>query len=199
MIDMVAQTFELLQQAIDWVLIAVVIGMGVLLLLRAVLLRISPFGWAAYYVRRATDPLVWPIAQHMPDNASAAPLILVIATLIGAFFFKWMANDVLRSLVGVLYGVSAGDLLQIIGWLFYGAVAILLVLIIARIVFSWLPFMRDGKLMWTLHSLTEPIMGPFRQIIPSLGMFDLSPIILILLLQFAQNAIQSVFGLYGIR
>lgn len=199
MIDLVAQTIGLIQQMLDWVLIALVIVMVVLLLLRAIFLRVSPFGWAAYYVRRATDPFVWPIAQHMPDNASAAPLILVIATLIGAYFFKWLANDVLRSIVGLLYGMSSGDLLQMIGWLLNGAITILLVLIIARIVFSWLPFLRDGRLMWTLYKLTEPIMGPFRKIVPPLGMFDLSPILLILLLQFAQNAIQSVFGLYGIR
>ena len=49
--------------------------------------------------------------------------------------------------------------------------------------------------MWTLYSLTEPIMGPFRQIVPPLGMFDLSPILLILLLQIVQSAIQSVFEL----
>ena len=196
MVDVVVQAIVLIQQAIDWVLIALVIGVVALLVLRAILLRVDPFGWAAYYVRRTTDPLVWPIAQHMPDNASAAPLILVIATLIGAFFFKWVTNDVLTALVGLLTGVASGNPLQIIGWLLYGAVAILLVLIIARIVFSWLPFVRGGRFMWTLYSLTEPVMGPFRQIVPPLGMFDLSPILLILLLQIAQNAIQSVFGLY---
>ena len=195
MVDMVAQTIILIQQAIDWVLVALVIGMVALLLLRAVLLRINSFGWSAYYVRRITEPLVWPIAQHMPGNAAAAPLILVIATLIGAFFFKWLTNDVLRALIGMLHGISSGEILHVIGWLLYGAVAILLVLIIARIVFSWLPFVREGKFMWTLYSLTEPIMGPFRQIVPSLGMFDLSPILLILLLQVVQSAIQSIFEL----
>ncbi len=196
MVDVVAQAIVLIQQALDWVLIALVVGVVVVMILRAVLLRVHPFGWAAYYVRRATDPLVWPIAQHMPDNASAAPLILVIATLIGAFFFKWLTNDVMFSLHGLLRGISSGKILHIIGWLLYGTVAILLVLIIVRIVFSWLPFVRGGRLMWTLYNLTEPIMGPFRQIVPPLGMFDLSPILLILLLQFARNAIQSVFGLY---
>ncbi len=195
MVDMVAQTIILMQEAIDWVLVALVIGMVALLLLRAVLLRINSFGWSAYYVRRVTEPLVWPIAQHMPGNAAAAPLILVIATLIGAFFFKWLTNDVLRALIGMLHGISSGEILHVIGWLLYGAVAILLVLIIARIVFSWLPFVRGGRFMWTLYSLTEPIMGPFRQIVPSLGMFDLSPILLILLLQVVQSAIQSIFEL----
>ena len=194
MIDVVAQAIILIQQAIDWVLVALVIGMVALLLLRAILVRMN-FGWSQYYVRRATDPLLWPIAQHMPGNTGAAPLILLIATLIGAFFVKWLTNDVLYALVGLLHGISSGEILHIIGWLLYGLIALLLVLIIARIVFSWLPFVRGGRFMWTLYSLTEPIMGPFRQIVPPLGMFDLSPILLILLLQFAQSAIQSVFEL----
>ena len=110
MVDVVVQAVVFIQQAIDWLLIALVIGTVVLLLLRAVLLRVNPFGWVAYYVRRATDPLVWPIAQHLPDNAAAAPLILLIATLIGAFFFKWVTNDVLTALVGLLTGVGVWQL-----------------------------------------------------------------------------------------
>ncbi len=195
MIYLLLDAFVLLQKAVDWLLIALVIGVVVLVLLRVLLLQINPFGWLSYYVRRLTDPMIWPIAQHMPGNANAAPLILIIATLVGAFFFKWMLADVLTALRGLLSGVDSGDLLQIIGWVLYGVVAVLLVLIVARIVFSWLPFIRDGRLMWMLYRLTEPVMGPFRQLIPPLGMFDLSPMLLIFLLQFAQNAIRSIFEL----
>jgi YggT family protein len=195
MIYLLLDAFVLLQKAVDWLLIALVIGVVVLVLLRVLLLQINPFGWVSYYVRRLTDPMIWPIAQHMPGNANAAPLILIIATLVGAFLFKWMLADVLTALRGLLSGVDSGDLLQIIGWVLYGVVAVLLVLIVARIVFSWLPFIRDGRLMWMLYRLTEPVMGPFRQLIPPLGMFDLSPMLLIFLLQFAQNAIRSIFEL----
>ena len=38
-------------------------------------------------------------------------------------------------------------------------------------------------------------MAPFRRLIPPLGMFDLSPILLILLLNFAKAAVLTVFGL----
>ncbi len=36
-----------------------------------------------------------------------------------------------------------------------------------------------------LEAVTEPLLGPFRRIIPNLGGIDISPIIVILLLQFA--------------
>ncbi|MBT3602992.1 MAG: YggT family protein [Candidatus Latescibacteria bacterium] len=195
MIDLVKDAVVLLKMAVDWVLVVVVLGVVVLMVLRWLLLKVQPFGWASYSVRRATDPLIWPIAQVMPANQDAAPMFLILGVLMGAFFFKWLTDDLIQAFLGLLYGVSSGMPLQMIGWLLYGAVAVLLVLIVARIVFSWLPFMRDGHLMLKLHQLTEPVMGPFRQIIPQIGMFDLSPILLILLLQFAQNAIVRVLGL----
>lgn len=195
MIELIQEALMLLKMAIDWILVLLVLGVVVLVALRWVILSVKPFGWASYYIRRATDPLIWPIAQMMPTNQSAVPLLLVLGVLIGAFFFKWLTDDLVQSVLGVLYGLSAGLPLQMIGWLLYGAVAVLLVLIVARIVFSWLPFMRDGRLMWTLYRLTEPIMGPFREMIPSIGMLDLSPILLIFLLQFAQNAIVRIMGL----
>ena len=58
-----------------------------------------------------------------------------------------------------------------------------------------MPFLRNGRLIWSLYALTEPVMAPFRRLIPPLGMFDLSPILLILLLNFAKAAVLTVFGL----
>jgi YggT family protein len=37
--------------------------------------------------------------------------------------------------------------------------------------------------------VTEPVLGPFRRIIPPLGMFDISPIVVLLLLDLFQRAI----------
>ncbi len=47
----------------------------------------------------------------------------------------------------------------------------------------------------TLDALTEPVFGPVRRIIPALGGLDLSPLIVLLLLQFLRNwlAIGSFF------
>jgi YggT family protein len=39
----------------------------------------------------------------------------------------------------------------------------------------------------TLYRLTEPALRPIRQILPNLGGIDISPIVLILVLQFLRN------------
>lgn len=43
-----------------------------------------------------------------------------------------------------------------------------------------------------LYRITEPVLGPIRNILPSLGGLDLSPMVVILLIFF----IQRVIGLY---
>ena len=172
----------------------VILIVVVLMVLRWVLLKVSPFGWASYQVRRMTDPMIWPFAQALPvpNSMGLAPLMVILITVLSAYFFKWVVGDVLEALLGLLDGLSAGALIVSLGWLLYGAVSVILALIVARIVLSWLPFGRDSRLMWPLYSLTEPIMAPFRQLIPPLGMFDLSPIILIFLLHFVQNAVYNI-------
>ena len=73
----------------------VVIAVIVLMVCRWLFLKISPFGWASYYVRRLTDPLIWPLAQSlpMPNAMSIAPLIVVLITLLGAYFLQEMVEE----------------------------------------------------------------------------------------------------------
>ena len=42
-----------------------------------------------------------------------------------------------------------------------------------------------------LYRITEPLLRPIRRFLPNLGGLDLSPIVLILLLQFARNLIME--------
>lgn len=55
--------------------------------------------------------------------------------------------------------------------------------IIGRALLSWFdPGFRTpvGRI---IYDVTEPIVGPIRKVMPSLGMFDLSPIIALLLIR----------------
>jgi YggT family protein len=42
-----------------------------------------------------------------------------------------------------------------------------------------------------LNEVTEPILAPLRSIIPSVGMFDLTPIIAMLLLQLLEGLVRG--------
>lgn len=68
------------------------------------------------------------------------------------------------------------------------------VVLIARIILSWFP-QRPGSALSSItsviFSVTEPVLGPLRRVIPPLGMFDLSPLIVFIGLQILQRAICS--------
>ena len=197
MLYVLLQVIEYLRAAVNFAAFAVVVVVVVLMVLRWILFRAQPFGRLAQVVREWTDPMIWPVAQSLPasNSLSIAPLFVILAALLAAFFLKWVSNDVLLALEGVVRALMNVAFLQVIGWLFYGAISVFLVLILARIIVSWMPFLQSGRLIWTLYALTEPVMAPFRRMIPPLGMFDLSPILLILLLNFAKGAVLAVFGL----
>ena len=56
----------------------------------------------------------------------------------------------------------------------------------ARIILSWFPLQPDGagaQAFSLLYRVTEPVLGAARRIIPPVGMFDFSPIVVIVALQ----------------
>ncbi|MBD0370248.1 MAG: YggT family protein, partial [Pyrinomonadaceae bacterium] len=44
-----------------------------------------------------------------------------------------------------------------------------------------------NRLMLFLVRVTEPVLAPFRRLIPPVGMFDISPIIVLILLRLLQE------------
>lgn len=70
-------------------------------------------------------------------------------------------------------------------------------IILASVVLSWLvafnivnfsnPYVRQFS--GFLHQLTEPVLGPIRRILPNLGGIDISPIILLIGLEFLRRLV----------
>lgn len=69
-------------------------------------------------------------------------------------------------------------------------------LIFARIILSFLAvFMRfdpHHPIMRFIHEITEPIMAPFRRLIPPIGGMDFSPIVLFLVLNLVEKWIRDL-------
>jgi YggT family protein len=59
--------------------------------------------------------------------------------------------------------------------------------IFIRVLLSWFPIDPRNPLVQLLYDITEPILEPLRRVIPRLGMFDLSPLVALLLIQFLGN------------
>jgi len=65
-----------------------------------------------------------------------------------------------------------------------------ILVLIARAILSFFPIGPDSGLFpiqRLLYQATEPVLGPVRRVIPPLGMFDMSFLVVLLLLEFIQN------------
>ena len=58
-------------------------------------------------------------------------------------------------------------------------------------IISWFPIDQNNSLVRSLDTITEPIIEPIRKILPTFGMFDLSPLIAIILLSFLTNILEK--------
>lgn len=94
-------------------------------------------------------------------------------------------------------------------WLINTALDIYFFFLIANVIMSWLtafgiintyqPLVRSiGSF---LYAVTEPALRPIRNFLPHMGGIDISPLVLILLIQFLQvllrTSIAPAFGVYG--
>jgi len=53
---------------------------------------------------------------------------------------------------------------------------ILSIAILVRVLFTWFSIYPSNPIIRVLYDVIEPILPPFRSVIPRIGMFDLSPI-----------------------
>lgn len=79
--------------------------------------------------------------------------------------------------------MSVGALISAIGTFFYVA-------IFARVILSWFPQLSTtNPLVQFVFAVTEPILSPIRRLLPRFGMFDLSPMIALILITVVQSVL----------
>jgi YggT family protein len=68
--------------------------------------------------------------------------------------------------------------------------------IFIRVLLSWFPIDPSNPIIRVLYEVTDPVLAPFRRVIPRIGMFDLSPLAALLVISVLQNGLglRSVFG-----
>ena len=75
-----------------------------------------------------------------------------------------------------------------------GIFAILDLFVWARVILSWIPHDPYNEITQTVYKVTEPILKPIRDIIPSTSMgIDISPFILLLVLNIAESIALKTF------
>jgi YggT family protein len=66
--------------------------------------------------------------------------------------------------------------------------------IIARVILSWIPHNPEKPLFRMLNEVTEPVLAPFRRLLPKSGLpLDISPLVALFVLLIIRQGLQSLF------
>ncbi len=136
-------------------------------------------------ILKITAPLVEPLNKIFPTikNFNFAALASAILVKWSFFLILILLGNVMPSQLGLFLLVAAISIVEpLIQIYLYG------ILIIA--LSSWVGGSSHPIVRLT-SQIIDPYMKPFRNIIPPIGMFDISPIVAILFLMFAQTQFQS--------
>lgn len=87
--------------------------------------------------------------------------------------------------------------MALIGGILLQAILIYEIILIARILMSWIPLDRSNptidSIVRFLYDITEPVMAPVRNVLPPMGGFDFSPIVVFIGLQVISSLVRSAF------
>ena len=145
-------------------------------------------------VVKFTNPILLPVRRAVPsvagiDTASVliilltqALTIVLLLSLHGAGFPPPLALF-LWSIIGVLA--------LVVGFYFYA--------VLAGIILSWVAPGSDHPAVGLLYQLTEPVMAPFRKLLPAMGGLDLSPILVFLSINVVQVLLRHMASSTGLH
>ena len=144
-------------------------------------------------VFKATDPVVRVLRSFIPGYKGVD-----FSSLILAFIVQFIAI----SVTVLLYGGTIPSIGFIITWSFIGVLNFIILFyyyaLIASIVMSFVMMfsgnMNPHPILLLVWQITEPIMAPFRKVIPPMGGLDFSPIFIFLIIGLIRNFIYQTFG-----
>lgn len=136
------------------------------------------------FVFALTDWIVLPLRRVLPALGA-----LDSASLVAAFLLQLAKFALLWLLAGAGGGLFALPVLALFGLLSM-AISGLTVVVIVYAVLSWVP--APSVLSGVMARLVEPLLRPIQRVLPLVGGIDLSPLVLLLVLQVAAIVLGSL-------
>ena len=158
----------------------------------------NPFGKVGRFgfkVRKFTEKWVYPAARFFAMyriDTRLAPILTIVIGLALTYFFTQIVGNTFFVIDGLTAGIATGNAKVIIGFILYGLLSVLVLFIFIRFIASWFVFTRKTFLAFVMR-VTDPIMLPVQRLIPPIGMFDISAMIVLLLIGFLQSIVLNIF------
>lgn len=166
-------------------LIFIVQTLAQLYLIVLILRLVMPWLGASFHnpvaqaILKLTSPLIVPIRRILPPIGR-----LDTATMLVAFAIQYLTVlliAVVRKLPTGILEISVTSAIKLLVL----TLNVFVFAIFIRVILSWVNPGGYNPIIALIDSLTEPVLRPFRRLVPSLGGIDLSPIFAIVLLTAA--------------
>ncbi|MBT8090546.1 MAG: YggT family protein [Gammaproteobacteria bacterium] len=140
----------------------------------------------AQAILRFTSPIVIPVRRIVPSFGR-----LDTATVLVAFVIQYLTVLLLLLIMGTTAGIAAIALTAFVK-LIVLSINLFVYAIFIRIILSWISQGGYNPATAIITTLTEPVLRPFRRLIPPMGGFDISPIFAIILLLAATIVVNGL-------
>ena len=158
----------------------------------------NPFGTLGRFgfkIRKITERFVYPAARLLANyrvDSRYAPLVTMFVALVLTYFLSQIIGNTFFVIDGLSAGVTTGNPKMVIGFVLYGLLSVLVLFIFIRFIAQWFVFAR-GTFLDLVMRVTNPIMLPVQKLIPPIGMFDISAMIVLIVIMLLQAVVLNIF------
>lgn len=185
---------EFLASSANYITSSLLSVFGMLVILRFVLqwARADFYNPISQGIVKVTTPLLRPLRRIIPGFAGLDIAALVLAILI---------YSVSIGITALLLQIKAPIFIFVLIALFKVMATLLNIAsftLLASIIISFIAPMTANPIAQLLQQIAEPLMKPWRKVLPDTGLLDFSPIIVIILLGLLTKALMVAATQFGI-
>ncbi|MBX3289163.1 MAG: YggT family protein [Acidobacteria bacterium] len=154
----------------------------------------NPFGKIGRFgfkIRRITERWVYPAARFLAGfrvDVRLAPLLVIFLGLVLTYFVSQIIGNTFFIIDGMSAAITTGNVKATIGFIIYALLSLLILLILVRFISQWFVYTQNTFLGF-VRRVTDPIMLPFQKLIPQVGMFDISAMVVLIIIFLLQAVV----------
>ena len=158
----------------------------------------NPFGTIGRFgfkIRKLTEKWVYPASRFLANfrvDIRLSPLVTLFIGLVFTYFASQIIGNAFFVIDGLSTGIASGNPKMFIGFVLYGLLSLLVLFIFIRFLSQWFVFTRRTFLAFVMR-VTDPIMLPVQKLIPPIGMFDISAMLVLILIGLLQSVVLNIF------
>ncbi len=168
--------------------------LAIILRLLLQLARADFYNPISQFLVKLSNPMLLPLRKIIPPLGKIDSASVVLALLVQILAMVTLL---------LIFDARIPNIVTLLGWATIGCLALVanvyFFAILINIILSWVAPGTRHPAAVLLYQLTEPVMRPFRKLIPDMGGIDLSPILVFLSINIIQILLKSMAQASGLN